>query len=708
MCEVLGEAQGKRERMITIGVIGTAGRQIKLTSENWALMLEDFLRFITEPCVLVTGGAAGADALAVAAYEKKPDLIEKVIWHLPGTAKDTKVMYHYWDKFKDIYDLYAVREELLKKGVLEIHKESWKGFKDRNKDVAAQADVLIAYTFNTQNPSVPRDGGTKHTWDEHKRIKPDAKRIHRDISSLGKEGGEKVMISKLERVPKKMASVINEMGKMWFASHEEVMSRAHHNAPRGARIGNNPKINCSNCQWGEHLPNQWESFDRCVHPLLKDRVYRPADSNYDGTDMDERYTHFLPLDEAEENVARFEDACDKAALLYSHRDKLQRDLEEIENVRSELLRPYHDEIFCNRSMFLYGPQKKRDNEGRMIFIWRANPDYCPYHQYNEMCCAGEPDASLLQYHYGPQYPKHGGEKAFHVHPREGVAYLPPEVYWMKDEPVVIYIPVDHVENMSQILKYSKVWDRVKYHLRSLRSQGVRGDIFGLARKRALDSIPKAYADRIRHHSKGKLGTKYAVSALKDAKKSLQEHGIELEAKATADEIFKAYRKMVLDEKRISDGQPYTCPAMRYMPDATTDDTAGAILTGIDATTNRGTKVTPERQKEWKKTYQITIGDHTYPAWMWNVASPMSRMEEMGCVCLERGLTDCPVVADVDIKESYVGTLLDDNALENAIDNKQGELEESCKDFEEGLKVIKFNPPELHETRRKALKGDDKE
>ena len=108
--------------MITIGVIGTAGRQIKLTSENWALMLEDFLRFITEPCVLVTGGAAGADALAVAAYEKKPDLIEKVIWHLPGTAKDTKVMYHYWDKFKDIYDLYAVREELLKKGVLEISR----------------------------------------------------------------------------------------------------------------------------------------------------------------------------------------------------------------------------------------------------------------------------------------------------------------------------------------------------------------------------------------------------------------------------------------------------------------------------------------------------------------------------------------------------------------------------------------------------------
>lgn len=58
-----------------------------------------------------------------------------------------------------------------------------KGFHARNKAVASLCDILIAFTWGTEEDGL-KDGGSAHTWTTHKIVRKDALRIHIPLSYL--------------------------------------------------------------------------------------------------------------------------------------------------------------------------------------------------------------------------------------------------------------------------------------------------------------------------------------------------------------------------------------------------------------------------------------------------------------------------------------------------------------------------------------------
>jgi len=673
--------------LLNIGVIGTAGRQRAITAEEWVKMQTDFTHLLRtaiklnpgDKIHLVSGGAAGADALAPWAFLNHKDMVKKITIHLPSVEKDLKTTRWYWKKFLPIWDVENALNEMYNEYPPDVvtlqnfDRSVLKTFHERNLDVAAGSDhMLVAYTFNG-GASVPRDGGTKHTWDAHSRLHPESLRISRDIDGLSKGG----VMNKKVNIPAETKAKIESMAQNWRRVNNWLFQLAKGRSAysHGVNAGINPKITCNNCHYGRHLPNDWATFDRCTHPLIGDKVAVPIVGWWDNLDEREKPTTQLPFSDAEEQVAVWEAKQEDALLRWLHRD--ERDFSH-KGGENELIKSYKEEVFTTRAMFTL---VKRGKE----YIWKSNPDFCPFHHYNAIASKGIQDKDLAVYHLRSQYEFIGDGRKFHVHPRSGVKYLDPEWMTMRKERVLVYVPEVNVSDYQMMVQVLHPWDEIMREANYLRERGVEGNVMGAAIARAKKKMLKAYRDRFFYHTKGKLkDSVFNLAALDDTKAYLAKAGHEFKGKETPAEIFAEYRKLKRIEKGMVADQPGTCPALRYIPDNGNKGSAGSYLFGVNACTSKGTLITEERQKGWDKIYFLTIGERMYRAVEWNALPTEERMEKMGCSCVG----GCPVVDEKVHQEfTYMESILDDNMLENAIDTRINELEKGADDFTEGLFLV---------------------
>lgn len=222
--------------MIRIAVIGTAGRREdgpKMTRELYMLMYNDFLNRVIEivktpkkplprppgtfspkqtnrsnphaaypDITLVSGGAAWADHLAVSLYLAVSEshdssfelnsvavscflylpanfLVKSRCYesNMPLDPGSVANYYHHLfgqkmcaDKNSTLAGIYSAARA----GASLIVEP---GFKNRNLLIAANCEHLIAYTWGEGH--LPKDGGTRHTWDHCKSPK-----VHVPLSSL--------------------------------------------------------------------------------------------------------------------------------------------------------------------------------------------------------------------------------------------------------------------------------------------------------------------------------------------------------------------------------------------------------------------------------------------------------------------------------------------------------------------------------------------
>lgn len=670
--------------MLSIGVIGTAGRQRAITIEEWVKMQNDFIQILQEALRLnpgseihlVSGGAAGADALAPWVFLNHRELVKKITIHLPGLPKDRKTSRYYWERFKPIFDVETALSILYNDyGPAEVVMplDTGKGFHARNVDVARDSThLLVAYTFSG-GANVPRDGGTKHTWDVHKKVHPGVLRISRDIDGLGKGG---VMKGKTN-IPSATRQRLEQAAQSWRKTNNWLFTLAKGMAAyrHGVAAGTNPKVNCNNCHYGRHLPNEWQTFDFCTHPLIGKKVAIPIVGWWDNLDEREKPTTQLPLSDAEEQVAVWEAKQEDAILRWLHRD--DRDFSH-KGGENELLKPYQAEVFVSRAMFILVKIGKE-------YVWEANPSYCPFHHYNMIASKGRLDPDLAKYHLRSEYEWAGDGKKFHVHPRHGVEYFEPEWMTLGKERVMVYVPKINCSEYQTMAQVLGVWKDIQREAAILRSQGLESYVIPTAIARVKSKMLKPYRERFFYYTKGKLSDgSFNLAALQDTKEYLAKAGVELSGEEKPAKIFAEYRKLKAMEKGMAMGQPGSCPALRYVPDQGTDKSAGSYLFGVNACTSKGTLITEERQKGWSKVYFLTVGEKMYKAVEWNALSVEDRKLAMGCAC--KG--GCPVLGDDTPQEfTYVESILDDNLLESAIDNRINELEKGADDFTEGLFLV---------------------
>ncbi len=165
---------------VRIGIIGTAGRRedgSRITLELYEAMFHDSLRRMRERAqreeiVLVSGGAAFADQLAVSHYLAGnaeelwlflPAPFEKGSFVENGFRSPGNIANYYHKKFSVIMggDTLGGITKAIKKGAkIYVNKG---GFLARNKQVARSVDYLIAYTFGLGDEP-KEDSGTAHTW----------------------------------------------------------------------------------------------------------------------------------------------------------------------------------------------------------------------------------------------------------------------------------------------------------------------------------------------------------------------------------------------------------------------------------------------------------------------------------------------------------------------------------------------------------------
>lgn len=169
--------------MTTIAIIGTAGRRDDAVRLDWptyllmrAAVLEQLQR-IPRPWHGRSGGAAWADHIAVDLY--LCGILDELTLYLPcpinqrGEFVDSptgRIARYYHNVFSRIRaaaglgtsfdDLAAVMRLGAQVGYVDA--EHGEGFHPRNI-LVGQCEVVIALTFG--GGVVPKDGGTRHTWD---------------------------------------------------------------------------------------------------------------------------------------------------------------------------------------------------------------------------------------------------------------------------------------------------------------------------------------------------------------------------------------------------------------------------------------------------------------------------------------------------------------------------------------------------------------
>lgn len=161
-----------------IAVIGTAGRDkaMPLSEKHWNFMANAIYEELTPTDVLVSGGAAWADHVAVWAYLN--DYCAGLILHLPapfnrgrfwgeyGTSGGACNYYHQMFSKTMGFDSLKHIQAALDKGA-QITEQSiahgYAAMSKRNQLVANDCTHMVAFTFGEGD--VPADGGTKITWD---------------------------------------------------------------------------------------------------------------------------------------------------------------------------------------------------------------------------------------------------------------------------------------------------------------------------------------------------------------------------------------------------------------------------------------------------------------------------------------------------------------------------------------------------------------
>jgi ribA/ribD-fused uncharacterized protein len=161
-----------------IAVIGTAGRDknIALAEKHWDFMAHTIYQELQPTDILVSGGAAWADHVAVWAYLN--DHCAGLILHLPAPFKNNRfwgeygtsgnACNYYHEKFSKTmgFNSLAHIQAALDKGARITEQSIAMGYAamaKRNKLVANDCTHMVAFTFGEGD--VPADGGTKITWD---------------------------------------------------------------------------------------------------------------------------------------------------------------------------------------------------------------------------------------------------------------------------------------------------------------------------------------------------------------------------------------------------------------------------------------------------------------------------------------------------------------------------------------------------------------
>lgn len=162
-----------------IAIIGTAGRDkhIQMSPKHWDFMCSTLADELKPDDVLVSGGAAWADHVAVWAYGT--ELVKELHLYLPapfingkfvgeyGTSGNACNFYH--EKFSRVMgfdSLGHLNQALLHNTVSFTTQREAGGYGAmfaRNKLIAEQCTHMVAFTFGEGD--VPADGGTKMTWD---------------------------------------------------------------------------------------------------------------------------------------------------------------------------------------------------------------------------------------------------------------------------------------------------------------------------------------------------------------------------------------------------------------------------------------------------------------------------------------------------------------------------------------------------------------
>lgn len=187
-------APAKPEAGRVVAVIGTAGRDKTkpMSKETWTKMLEDARSRVRATDVLVSGGAAWADHLAVALFLEgrvaglrlrlPAPLTAKGFEGEQGTAGGAANYYHGLFSATLGKNTIAEISAAIKKGAEVSYEPAGPGYSAmfaRNAKVAAEATSVLAYTFG--DGALPVDGGTKNTWDKSKA----GEKIHVPIHKIG-------------------------------------------------------------------------------------------------------------------------------------------------------------------------------------------------------------------------------------------------------------------------------------------------------------------------------------------------------------------------------------------------------------------------------------------------------------------------------------------------------------------------------------------
>lgn len=177
-----------------LAIIGTAGRDKSkpVTRDLWNAMVRDAQMRVPRGAPLVSGGAAGADHVAVALFLIGHTASLRL--HLPGvfqtctsfdggygTAAGAANYYH--GLFSNVIGMSSMTMlvRAIERGAEYTTQPKGPGmgaFMARNALVASDATAgCLAYTWGTGD--TPADGGTRHTWD---RIK--GQRVHVPLGGL--------------------------------------------------------------------------------------------------------------------------------------------------------------------------------------------------------------------------------------------------------------------------------------------------------------------------------------------------------------------------------------------------------------------------------------------------------------------------------------------------------------------------------------------
>lgn len=184
-----------------LGIIGTAGRKedgskLGLSTYNQMVDIATSVVSSTNADVLVSGGAAWSDFVAIDLYLKK--VCNSLILHFP-CAWDVNMErfvdnknFSFWKNpgrtanfyHDSFYKKTGINSFLFIKNAIDSGAtvEVTDGFLNRNTKVASDSDCLLAFSFG--NGDIVKDGGTSDTVAKFLKLHPNSPRFHVDLNTF--------------------------------------------------------------------------------------------------------------------------------------------------------------------------------------------------------------------------------------------------------------------------------------------------------------------------------------------------------------------------------------------------------------------------------------------------------------------------------------------------------------------------------------------